>query len=341
MRIQSFPSLLLLVFLLASAQGCDTGGIYPLNAELDVSCTGVKSTWLRTTEEGTELFLFTQEDPLTPVADPPSRNNCFVRALIHNDSSTDLEQGTYTLDASGKGVFSVLHTYTMWYQDDTVKLGGRNESSAKRDDMPSPSSHALTVEADGDHIIVGMDSERRRLTNIYDVVQRLGSGTQAEAEDAFRFLNLSIYTSAVRIVGFGGYGMSQYMGALSHFVSLVANEYTVEVKGKLTSPDTYITYAQFEDMNGVIIDGSQLSATDYTGTGDLSGVLTWRMRASADPDDVWLSGELDYEGVHVKNGVASSGEYTFTIGDDDYQILYSLSSDLNLQTILPLEEGQP
>jgi hypothetical protein len=342
MRVQSFPSLLLLAFLLASAQGCDKGGIYPLNAELDVSCTGVKSTWLRSVEEtddapgGTELFFFTKADPSEVVGDPPPRGNCFVRAFIHTDSSTDLEQGTYTMDASGKGVFSVLHTYSMTYQDDTVRIGLR--PGAKRDDQPSPSSHAITVQADGDQIVLGFDGEKRRLTNIYDVVQNLDPNTAEGRDDVFRFLNLAIYTSAVRIVGFGGLGMSSYLGSVSHFVSLVTNEYSVEVRGKLTQPNTYLTYSQFEDLNGVIVDGAQLSATDISGTGDLSGILTWRIRGSDDPDDIALEGTLDYEGVHVKNGVASSGTYTFTIeGEEPSLVSYALAADLDLQTVLPVE----
>jgi hypothetical protein len=45
--------------------------------------------------------------------------------------------------------------------------------------------------------------------------------------------------------------------------------------------------------------------------------------------------------VHVLNGIASSGEYTFTIEDDDYQISYSFSADLDLTSILPIDEGVP
>ncbi len=338
MRNQTFLSLLLLGLLAISSQGCDKGGIYPLNAQLDVGCTGAKSTWLRSTGEATEIFTFTGANPTDAVTDPPPANNCFVHALIHNDSSTDLEQGTYVLDASGIGVFTVEHSYNMVYQDSSVKIWDR--PGAKRDDNPSPPSHAITVKVDGDQLLVGFDGEVRRLTNIYDVAQRLDASTPAGADDIFRFLNLTIYTSAVRIPGFGSTGMTSYIGAPSHFTALVTNEYSVEVKGTILKPDTYLTYAQFEDLNGIIFDGVQLSATDSKGNGDLSGILDWRIRGSSDPDDIVLEGTLDYEGVHVTNGVAAEGTYTFTIeGHDPYTVSYALAADLDLTKngLLPIE----
>jgi hypothetical protein len=257
-----------------------------------------------------------------------------VRVFVAHDSSTTMEQGTYALGADGVGTFSVEHSYSFVFSDSSVPLS--KHEGARRDDMPSPSSHAITIAGDGDRVLLGMDGDVRRLTRLYDVIARLDPSTQAGAEDIFRVLNLVIYSGAARIPAFGSVGMTAYINNATTFTGLVANDLTLFVS--LGKPVADITFHRFEDMNGIVLDGLQRSSTSFTGSGDLSGVVEWRLRRSDDPNDIALSGTLDYEGVHVTNGVAASGEYTFTIdGHPPFAISYAFASDMDLRAVLPVE----
>jgi hypothetical protein len=331
-----------IVFLVGLAgllgQGCDTAGIYPLGVPVNTVSSCGKSTWARSTDDGTELFLLSETEPTTPVGGSTdagvAASNCFVRMFIAHDSSTTMEQGTYTLGADGVGVFSVEHGYTFVFEDSSVPLG--SHEGASRDDTPTPSSHPIEIEVDGDQILLGMDGDVRRLTNLYDVVARLDPSTQAGAEDVFRVLNLGFYSAVVRVPAFGSTGMTAYINNATSFTALVANEFTVAVA--LGKPVTDITFDRFEDLNGVVIDGVQRSSTNFTGSGDLSGVLEWWLHGSDDPGDIAFSGTLGYEGVHVKNGVADSGEYTLTTkGYPPFAISASFASDIDIRALLPVE----
>jgi hypothetical protein len=340
-------SISLLILLGAFGQGCDTSGIHPLGIPTNTVDNCAKSTWARSTDTGTELFLFSEALPTTPVgeamdagvgeggstADVVVEPHCFIRMAIEHDSSTTMEQGTYVLGADGHGVFTVEHAYVFVYFDSSVKLGARD--GALRNDMPAPASHSIEIEADGDQILVDVDGDTRRLTNLYDVIAKLDPKDRAGAEDLFRVLNLAIYSSAVRIPGFGSAKMSSYINNTTTFKALVASDFTVGVGGPLLNPVTDIVYDQFEDLSGIVLDGDQRTVTNLYGNGSLSGVLDWRLRSS--DEDVFLEGTLDYEGLVVVNGVAGDGTYTLTVGGSSYTISYDLAADMDLRTLLPVE----
>jgi hypothetical protein len=330
--------LLLLVLVGVLAQGCDRSGIYPLGVATNTVSNCGKSTWARSTDTGTELFVLSETDPTSAVAEPTDENaaasNCFLRIFIEHDSTTTMEQGTYSLGADGTGVFTVEHSYIFEYQDPSVVIGQRD--GAIRNDTPMPASHAIQIDTDGTQVLLGVDGDVRRLTNLYDVIARTSGDTQEDAEDVFRVLNLVIYSSAVRIPGFGSVGMTSYINNTTTFTGLIANQFTVGVTGTL-SPVTDIIFGQFEDLSGIVLDGDQHTETDLKGNGHLEGVLDWRFRGSDSPNDVFLEGTLDYEGLKTKNGVAGDGTYTLTVEGTPYTIPYTLAADMDLRNVLPVE----
>src|SRR5687768_4089111 len=86
-------SLLLLLPLLGLlASGCDKSGIHPLARERDTlgACKGPTTTWLRSTETGTEVFLI---GDVTLDAAGAEVAGCFAHAFVEHDSSAHLEYG--------------------------------------------------------------------------------------------------------------------------------------------------------------------------------------------------------------------------------------------------------
>jgi hypothetical protein len=208
-----------------------------------------------------------------------------------------------------------------------------------------PRVAAITLRDVGAQLEATIDGEKGRYTNLYDVVADIDLSTQAGAEDAFRLVNLPLFTSQVRLLGFGGGGMTQYISAPGTFVGLARedapeapNAYNVRVQA-FTTPNTDIDYIDFEDFSGVVLDGLQETDVNISGNGSMHGVLTWTLSDGMDPvAGVALRGTIDYENIQIGNGVASGGTYEFVVTEPTaltFTVPYTLASDVDLRGLLP------
>jgi hypothetical protein len=333
---------LVLCLVVLAAAACDTSGIHPLGRRRDalVPCTvdslgrlETTSTWLRSTEAGTEVFLLGRVDATEVVAD--SSPACYGHGFIDHDSSTHFEFGSYTLDATGKGQAVHALEYDFEFDPDTSILG---RDGSVRQDLKTPIAEPLTITADGSHLVLALGGEARRLTSIGEVVEAVDVHTQKGAEAVFRLFNLPMLTSQVRLLGFGGGSMTQYVDQTATFGGLIRNRFTVSVESWL-SPNTLIAYFQLEDLTGVVIDGPQKTNVDTNGNGQMEGVLNFLMRGTGGVSDVAIRGHLDYAGLQIRNGIAAGGEYALTIDGivTPYVISYELATDVDLRDVLPVE----
>jgi hypothetical protein len=333
------PSRRHLALALLVLAACDTSGIHSLGRLRDalVPCdsdplgrTLTTSTWLRSTADGTEIVLFGRPDPTATVAfDAPA---CYGRAFVAHDGSVTLESGSYSLDATGLGEASRGLEFTLANQADRPIL---KRDGAVRRDLATPISATLEVRRDGDQLVVTLDGEARRMTALGDVVDRIDVTTQAGAEDAFRLFNLPIFTSQARLLGFGSGAMTQYAGSTAEFIAIIRNDFTVNVQS-LLDPNTDITYRQFEELTGIVVDGLQRTDVNTSGNGSMSGVLSFVMRGTTEV----LRGSLDYQGLGIGDGVAASGTYTLTLdgaGGGPHPISFQLATDVDLQAVLPVD----
>ena len=64
----------------------------------------------------------------------------------------------------------------------------------------------------------------------------------------------------------------------------------------LFSPVSTITFANYADFEGVVLDGAQISSTDTGGNGAMSGVLGFRIERPGLPP---LEGSVDYREVEA------------------------------------------
>jgi len=338
------PSILPLVALLVVAAACDKTGIHDLASPIDtiVPCDpNASSTWIRSTEEGVELFVI---GATRAGIDGAAQNACFVRAELAHNTSADIEAGSYTLEVGGQGTFEqrALYTYEHHPEQDLFHRLG-----SQRMDFNPSLVHDVTITIDGDQIIVGYDGTQRRLTSMYDLIANLDPDSQAGAEDIFRVANLPIFLSGPRIPGFNSSGMSAYFNSPGVFLGLIRN--TVEVLiTSVIPPHSVITYSLFEDLNGVILDGPQYGNTDIKGDGNLSGTTNWQLRGSDNPDDIALSGAMIWDEVHLVGGAAAPNGsdddppsvYIIQIdGHGTYDVSWMLGADVDLTKngLLPIE----
>lgn len=321
--------------------GCDSSGIHGLGRLRDVlvpcemDALGrieTTSTWLRSTDEGTEIVLLGRRDPTDEV--PLGQAACYGHGFVAHDSATTFEFGSYTLDGDGEGLAVHEIEYVFAHQPDRSIF---DRDGAIRTDLGEPVEQAIEVTAEGSQLVVTLDGEAMRMTSLGEVVERLDVTTQAGAEDAFRLYNLPLFTSQARLLGFGSTGMTQYVGTTAEFAGAVRNRFTVTVDS-FFDPNTLISYYQLEDLTGVVIDGPQTTDVDTGGDGIMGGVLSFVLRGTGGATDVKLRGSVDYGELEIVDGFAGGGQYTVTFDgrDQPYTISYQLATDVDLRGVLPV-----
>lgn len=320
---------------------CDPSGIHGLGRRRDalVPCEvdelgriETTSTWLRSTEDGTEIVLLGRADPTAEVE--PGRDACFGHGFVAHDGSTLFDFGSYTLDDEGKGTAVHQLEYELTYQPELSIL---DRDGAFRTDLAAPVARRIQITRDGSGILLTLDDATHHMTSLGEVVEAVDVTTQAGAEDVFRLFNLPLLTSQARLLGFGSAGMTQYVGLTAEFGGTVRSRFTVSV-ASLLNPDTTISYFQFEDLTGVVIDGIQLTDVDTSGNGSMSGILSFVMRGTGGATDAVIRGGLDYDGLQIGDGFAAGGGYTLTIDGvaTPYALSYQLATDVDLRDVLPI-----
>lgn len=137
----------------------------------------------------------------------------------------------------------------------------------------------------------------------------LGTATAQDASCAYYVANLTVMTTQVRIVGFGGPGMLQYRSPET-FEGTLAGEVRVAMSGGLFSPDVQIAYSQLSDFPGVQLDGAQQTHTDAGGNGRTEGTLHFTIQGSAPAPAI--TGAVVYD-LDITDGYAGGGQYQITI----------------------------
>jgi len=324
------------------AAGCDTSGIHALGRLRDplVPCDAdmleraeTTSTWLRSTATGTEIMVLGRPSATDVVA--TTEPACYGHGTVAHDGSTTFEFGSYTLDADGNGVAVRAVEYVRTHQPE---LGILSRDGAVRTDLPDPLADNLAIVAAGSKIRVTLDDTAMLMTSLGEVIESLDVTTQAGVDDVFRVYNLPLLTSQSRLLGFGSGAMTQYIGANAEFGGIIRNRFRVNVES-LLSPNTLITYFQFEDLTGITIDGEQKTNVDFSGDGQMDGVLSFVMRGTGGPTDIAHRGTIDYAPLIVKDGLAGGGHYIVAIDGvaTPYTVSYQLQTNMDLRAVLPVE----
>ncbi len=135
------------------------------------------------------------------------------------------------------------------------------------------------------------------------------SGTDATSPAcAFHLANLAVESSEVRIPGFNSPGLTQYLNREEPFLGILSGTVTIGLVG-LFSPVSTIRFANYADFEGVVLNGEQISSTDTSGNGGMSGVLGFRIERQGLPP---LEGSVDYREVKLTGG-NESGDYLVTL----------------------------
>jgi len=142
----------------------------------------------------------------------------------------------------------------------------------------------------------------------YDEKRQI-TGTDVTASAcAFHIAQLAIESSEARIPGFNSAGLTQYLNRVEPFDGILSGQVTVGLVG-LFSPVVTNTFIGYADFEGVVLDGVQVSSTNGSGDGALSGVLSFQIAREGLPP---IDGQVDYREITLSGG-NESGNYLITL----------------------------
>jgi hypothetical protein len=340
------PSTIGLLLATAALFGaCDKGGVHSLGVSKDVivQC-GVQSTWMRSIDGATEVFVLGSNDLTTlDVQLEDGAAVCFNFATVRYDSTTQLFSGALRAGDTGYEV-EIPAEYN--YKHEPEKSVVLRSGARRTDHDPPILVTGVDLTPDGDTLLFDYDGLRRRLVRIGDVVARLDADALDQdapggAKDAFRLYNLALFVGQTRIPGFGGTGMTQFTTKTT-FNALIDGYFTVSV-ASITQPHVLLEYFGTAELSGIVIDGPLLTKVTIQGDGPMEGDLDIDMLTDTQDDDaphVKLS--VNYDNLDIASGVAAAGYYTLTFENGNaHELDYTMAADEDLRGVLPIEEGVP
>lgn len=311
-RRAAAPAPLALVLVLALG-AC--GPYAEVAQKLDVTARVAGDTWIAAAGDRTEIRIL--------LVGKPDKDGVAQFAFsslqlpITAGTSASALQGTWT-EAGNAGAVTLRLEWEYTLPDErSVSLGSRRGASRKASQRVIP----LTVTRSGGRLVVAGDASIAGTYAAFgEALTQLGTATERDAACAFQVANLGVRTSEIRIIGFGGPGMSQYDTAAT-FVGTVAGSFRVHVSVNLPSfaSTTTIAYSGFEDLGGALVDGAQVTSVGSGGDGNMDGILTFSLQPRP-PDGsaaAPISGTINYgsgaDAVQITNGAATGGFYVVTL----------------------------
>jgi hypothetical protein len=220
-------------------------------------------------------------------------------------------QGTWVeTGTAGAATAYVEHQYTL-PDESAVRILLRSGTFRSDDAFQIP----LTAARSAGQLLVSGDP---RLAGTYvaltEALGNLKTATPSDAACAFQIANLGMLRSEGRILGFGGPLLQQYSQAAT-YIGTLAGSLVIHFSGSLSANHTSLDYSAFEDVGGVWVDGPMDTDADSSGTGHMSGVMTFRIEpvAGDGTPGTPITGTIDYGAVQIDGGNADSGFYAVAL----------------------------
>jgi len=320
----------LLLLLTALGVGC-LGPYQIIGQELDPTVSlGDQPTWIQATPQQTTMIVFAAPDG--------GLSAPFTLTTIANNQSTVIYTGTYSATATQVTLNSTLK-YVLTNQNNlpvTSRIG------AQRFNVDAGATYTSTL--DGGVLTLTGTPSLGSFIPFAQALANLQATTQAEAECLLRVYDLTCISSETRILDFNGPSIIQYTtpanfnGALSGYVNI-----SVE---SLFNPNVDLTYQNYSDFSGFVIDGQNYTNTDLSGNGYLSRNIAFSMTGpSADggaPISI-ISGVVGYGNADgsppsliITTGTPSAGYYQLSIdGGASFLVAYDVLFDMDVTPCVP------
>jgi hypothetical protein len=295
---------LALAALLLAAPACMTP--YPdLAARLDVGRAVRGAPYVMVA--GQEVRLLVLEEPTDAASPAP-----FALTRVTGGWSVVTLQGTWTEDRS-LGKLTLRGAMEFVLPDERNKAVINRVGASRRE---VDQQQVLDVGPSGDQLVLsgGDGSAAGTWTLLATALSRLG-GMATDPTCAFQVANLTVRSAQARVPGFGSPAMVEYLDGAS-FQGTAAGALHVSLRS-LSTPWTTIAFTGYVDFAGVTLDGAQVSQTNTSGEGNMSGVIGFALQpgpaAPDDPAPPPVQGTIDYGGVLLGNGAPLGGGYAVAV----------------------------
>jgi len=234
------------------------------------------------------------------------RSAPFTRVDEFQPRAVETLQGSWS-DTGTDISFSTTTIFTL-PEESSKPISARRGATRRTLSPPSVLNAALDAVSSEILILSGPDAVAGTYQTLLTRTAHISGTDATSAACAFHIANLAVESSEARVPGFNSAGLTQYLNREEPFVGILSGTMTVGLTG-LFSPVSTIRFSNYADYEGVLLNGVQISSTNTSGDGALSGVLAFRIERQGLPA---LEGSVDYREVKLTGG-NESGDYLVTL----------------------------
>lgn len=318
-RLTAPIALALVLAVVPGALGCEP--VYGnLGQLLDPSTSfdGAAETYMVGDGTSTDMVIFGEQD---------ERNiGSIAYATVIENGDISLLTGTYRSPEEGivEASFDIIYQYDHEYEVPASMRVGSTTTI-----LSMPIEYRGEVLANPDELSFETGDGPRIYTRVGKLLERIDTATPDGQVLLARLTNYAIIVSVARVVGFGGAGLTMYLGRVGQFQGLLSGRQEV-LFAELLSPKATFSYIDFTDLTGFKFDGSYTSRTDLSATGDMVGFVDFTLHDDPEAAAVF-SGTIRYEDVIINNGVPDEGFYRFEMETGaDFDVTSNDFNNLNL-----------
>jgi hypothetical protein len=285
-----------------------------------VPFTKAATSFVLPSRDGTEVL--TLELPGT------SRTGRIAFLELARDGATHMREGAYAV-VDGELVTSFSTDYRRGNESSRSPMS-RIGSETTQLNPPRLWDAVVRVRDDPLEVTIDDISGKRVLLPLDSAVDLLADSSRIDPTLVLRACYLQVYSSQVRVPGFGGAGMTEYLDHDGEFGGLLTGTQTVRMEGLLSPVNTF-TFTDYSDLAGWTLDGRFSSSTNTAGDGSMAGELDARLTTSSHQLRVVLS----YGDVELSGGTDSGGTYGVTVNGTRSEVDYAVLKDLDLRGLVP------
>jgi len=310
--------LLLGAALVVAATASCLGPYQIIGQALDTTISlGDQPTWIQATPEKTTLIVFAAADG--------GFSAPFTLTTVARDQSATILAGSYFFN--GNEVTLTANEKYVWQQQYNLPVTQR--TGCQRFDIDAGSTYGYV--RDGGVITLTGDPPLGSFAYFPEALAGLQATTEPEAECVLRVFQLTVISSETRVVGFNGPSLIQYTTPAT-FNGTLSGSLNVSVES-LLSPNVTISYTNFADFSGWVINGTQYTPTNLSGDGQTLQTIYFRMSAAppdGGPSETIISGQVGYD-LLLSGGTPSGGTYNLTLdGGPTFPLSYQVATVMDV-----------
>lgn len=294
------------------------------------------TTWLRSTETGTEVLIFGVASSDGSPSTPTSRSYLCVRGTVAHGGSARIDVGNYTVNGTGHGSFVYGSSFAVAYPNQSWLA--RSGATQTRHSPAVVESLSFAAGSNG-ALLVTLGSAEHAYTSLGALTATIDETTAAGATELYRLLAIDLALHRSRVLGYGGGGITAYTNAPRGVEGLTSGEVFV-ANASVTQPSLSLEHrpigassVPFVELSGITLAGTETRTFNLQGNGTRTGALAFTLARSG---EATLTGTLTL-GTFLANTDEASASNSIAIdGVGSTDVSWTVGTNLDLRAVLPV-----